>query len=161
MKLPHSDLVVDDFFRTDFEIYDNEALAIATSRVDDVNFLDQCLLVDQSSTEVAGANVLAHHDTCPSIAVLDRTADVAGAAQAIIRSKFYFQGTSPNAVDTVLVNEWVKDEFIASCREAVTWKSDFVDRMKQSRSQHTIGNKKETDMLLDIDGFTISEVHAG
>jgi aldehyde dehydrogenase (NAD+) len=46
------------------------------------------------------------------IAVVDRTADLALAAQQLVAARFAFGGTSPYAPDLVLVNEFVKREFL-------------------------------------------------
>ena len=45
------------------------------------------------------------------IAVVDRTADLASAAEQLVAARFAFGGTSPYAPDLVLVNEFVKQEF--------------------------------------------------
>lgn len=46
------------------------------------------------------------------IAIVDRTADVAAAAEQIITARFAFGGTSPYAPDVVLVNEYIKKDFL-------------------------------------------------
>ncbi|KAF2132054.1 ALDH-like protein [Dothidotthia symphoricarpi CBS 119687] len=46
------------------------------------------------------------------IAVVDRTADLAVAAEHLVTARFSFGGTSPYAPDLVLVNEFVKKEFL-------------------------------------------------
>ncbi len=161
-QLENGHLSVDTFFRTSFETYDGEAFVIATTRVQDGHFLSQCLIVDQSETAVPGTNVLAHQNTGPVVAILDRTADVSAAAHAIIRSKCYFRGTSSSAVDIVLVNEWVKERFIAQCKEAIKSETASVKRVNQSScTQRTAGEDKEAAVLLDTGGIVVSEVHPG
>jgi aldehyde dehydrogenase (NAD+) len=49
------------------------------------------------------------------IAVVDRTADLALAAQQLVTARFAFSGTSPYAPDLVLVNEFVKRDFLEHC----------------------------------------------
>ncbi|ORY19315.1 Aldehyde/histidinol dehydrogenase [Clohesyomyces aquaticus] len=46
------------------------------------------------------------------VAVVDRTANVAVAAENLVTARFSFGGTSPYAPDIVLVNEFVKKEFL-------------------------------------------------
>jgi aldehyde dehydrogenase (NAD+) len=46
------------------------------------------------------------------IAVVDRTADLALAAEQLVAARFAFGGTSPYAPDVVLVNEFVKKDFL-------------------------------------------------
>jgi acyl-CoA reductase-like NAD-dependent aldehyde dehydrogenase len=47
------------------------------------------------------------------LAVVDRTAHVDEAAQAVVRARFSRRGSSPYAPDAVLVNEFVLEEFLA------------------------------------------------
>ncbi|KAL1608343.1 hypothetical protein SLS60_003284 [Paraconiothyrium brasiliense] len=46
------------------------------------------------------------------IAVVDRTADLSSAAEALVAARFSFGGSSPYAPDLVLVNEFVERDFI-------------------------------------------------
>lgn len=46
------------------------------------------------------------------IAVVDRTADLSSAAEALVSARFSFGGTSPYAPDLVFVNEFVKRDFV-------------------------------------------------
>ncbi|KAF2728097.1 ALDH-like protein [Polyplosphaeria fusca] len=46
------------------------------------------------------------------IAVVDRTADLAAAAEQLVIARFAFGGRSPYAPDLILVNEWSKVEFL-------------------------------------------------
>ncbi|KAF1971862.1 ALDH-like protein [Bimuria novae-zelandiae CBS 107.79] len=46
------------------------------------------------------------------VAVVDRTADLSSAAEALVAARFSFGGTSPYAPDLVFVNEFVKTAFV-------------------------------------------------
>lgn len=46
------------------------------------------------------------------IAIVDRTADLASAAEHLVTARFAFGGSSPYAPDLVFVNEFVKKEFL-------------------------------------------------
>ncbi|KAE8861476.1 hypothetical protein PTNB73_07030 [Pyrenophora teres f. teres] len=46
------------------------------------------------------------------IAVIDRTADLGSAAEQLVTARFAFGGTSPYAPDIVLVNEFIKKDFL-------------------------------------------------
>lgn len=153
---------VDIFFRGEFETYDTESLVVATSRVEDATFLDSCLLVDQLPVSAQNArNVLAPPFDGKVIAVVDRTADITAAARAIVRSKCHFQGSSPYAVDLVLVNEWVKKDFIQCCNDAVEVETDFVKTVRDSR--RTKGSEPtyaEGEVLVNGNGFVLLETLA-
>jgi len=47
------------------------------------------------------------------IAVVDRTANIASAAKALVEARFAFGGNSPYAPDLILVNEFSKSEFLS------------------------------------------------
>lgn len=58
------------------------------------------------------------------VAVVERDADLDTAAQELVRARFALRGRSPYAPDLVLVNEWVKREFLeAVVRHAVRFSS--------------------------------------
>jgi hypothetical protein len=46
------------------------------------------------------------------VAVVERDADLDAAAQDLVKARFALRGRSPYAPDLVLVNEWVKREFV-------------------------------------------------
>ncbi|USP82362.1 aldehyde dehydrogenase [Curvularia clavata] len=46
------------------------------------------------------------------VAIVDRTADLASAAEQLVTARFAFGGTSPYAPDIVLVNEFIKKDFL-------------------------------------------------
>lgn len=46
------------------------------------------------------------------VAIVDRTADLAAAAEQLVTARFAFGGTSPYAPDVVLVNEFLKKDFL-------------------------------------------------
>jgi acyl-CoA reductase-like NAD-dependent aldehyde dehydrogenase len=49
-----------------------------------------------------------------TVAVVERDADIQEAAKAIVSARFSLRGRSPYAPDVVLVNEWVKKEFLSA-----------------------------------------------
>lgn len=48
------------------------------------------------------------------VAVVDRTADIVRAADALVAARFGFGGRSPYAPDVVLVNEFVREPFLSA-----------------------------------------------
>ena len=91
-----------------------DTFAIATSPVDDSEILDKGLLVTQNGKvgDRSRINELASQAGARSIAVVDRTANVQRAAQDLVQSRFAFGGSSPYASDIVIVNEFVKEDFL-------------------------------------------------
>ncbi|KAF2003490.1 ALDH-like protein [Amniculicola lignicola CBS 123094] len=75
--------------------------------------LEFCLQVIQASNNISSPNVrqLVSHDGVV-VAFVDRTANLALAAESLVTARFAFGGTSPYAPDLVLVNEYVEKEFL-------------------------------------------------
>lgn len=153
---------VDAFFRNEFKTYDGEAFAIATSRVEDTDFLGKCLVIDQTKLEGAVPHVLKHHPHRIAIAVVDRTSDLAKAAKAILKSKHSFQGTSPYAVDIVMINEWAKTRFLTQCDELLRrepWSEKKASRQKILEERNLPNEEEEEgEVLLEVNGIILSEI---
>ncbi|KAL5115930.1 hypothetical protein ACEQ8H_006152 [Pleosporales sp. CAS-2024a] len=74
------------------------------------------------------------------IAVVDRTADPASAAKQLVFARFAYGGTSPYAPDLVLVNEYIKQDFIQHALEQSTRflsRPDDLGSKPTSRIAHT------------------------
>jgi aldehyde dehydrogenase (NAD+) len=72
------------------------------------------------------------------IAIVDRTANLATAAEHLVAARFAFGGTSPYAPDVVLVNEFVKREFLEqTLKYAIPFLtgSEGIDSNEKSRPQ--------------------------
>lgn len=140
-------------------MYDGDAFAIATSPVEDTKFLENCLVVDQTTGDAVGANILKHQPDRVAVAVVDRTADLSLAARAIIKSKVAFQGTSPFAVDTVLVNEWIRKDLIAELKNTLRTETLGAPRTAKSKSQESKAfRERKEEVLVDVNGVTVSEL---
>lgn len=66
----------------------------------------------------SAAPTLVNHFVSPSesrvVAVVERDADIDAAAKSLVVARFSLRGKSPHAPDVVLVNEWVKRNFLAA-----------------------------------------------
>lgn len=83
-----------------------------------------------------------------TIAVVDQTADLLQAAEALVTARFSFSGKSPYAPDIVFVNEFVKEPFLIAAMNAavnITANLSFNDLDKHKRSQ---ASTKELDSLV-------------
>ena len=69
------------------------------------------LFVDQTGKTDA-SNSIRSLPSMRSVAVVDRTANVEHAASQILAAHLAFSGQSPHAPDLIVVNEWVKQQFI-------------------------------------------------
>ena len=90
-----------------------DTFAIASSPIRDAAILNSAIHIDQNSSEnVPKLNHLASPSRSRAFAVVDRTSDVKTAARELVAARFAFGGSSPYAPDLVLVNEFVKQDFL-------------------------------------------------
>ncbi|CAH0040538.1 unnamed protein product [Clonostachys solani] len=78
------------------------------------------------------------------IAIIERDADLQLAAKAVASARFSLRGKSPFAPDLVLVNEWVKKDFLSALAQHTsafisdTIPKDPVQKLSKSRFHDTI-----------------------
>lgn len=104
-----------DLLKTAFsKALDLEAFAVVEGNIADESFLSEALQVVQgpSADDPLLANELRSRAESLTVAVVDRTADLAAAARSIIKARIAFNGASSYAPDLVLVNEFVKEQFL-------------------------------------------------
>ncbi|KAF7891123.1 uncharacterized protein EAF02_001448 [Botrytis sinoallii] len=94
----------------------NDTFYISPRNLQDSSILESALLVDQASdSSTSNINQLISKSSNRTVAVVDRTADIESAAKSIVTTRFSFQGTSAYSPDLVIVNEFVKSDFIEAC----------------------------------------------
>lgn len=97
------------------ETLDGDTFNLATSKVDEKELDHRCAWILQNgSSESLKANQLVSPAQARVVAVVERDADLEEAAKALVTARFSFRGRSPYAPDVVLVNEWVKKEFLTA-----------------------------------------------
>ncbi|OBT52058.1 hypothetical protein VE04_08057, partial [Pseudogymnoascus sp. 24MN13] len=123
---------------------DPDTFVISAKLIEDPSILLSSLLVDQTSatTTTTIANSLSSQNKHRTIAIVDRTADIEAAAKAIVTARFKFQGASPYSPDLVIVNEYVKDEFFATCSKYASQMFVSGVKVKRSRSNAEAETKK-------------------
>ena len=89
-----------------------------------------------SSTELESSkstsfNPLVSPSQSRVVAIVDRTADPAKAAQALVTARLSFGGNSPYAPDLVLVNEYVKKTFLVAIMEELV---RFRENLKTAKA---------------------------
>jgi len=83
---------------------DADTFTILDSAPEDTSFQDSCTQLLPIPSKIATANILVSPSTSRAIAIVDRSSHLESA-------RFSFGGHSPYAPDSVLVNEFVIDEF--------------------------------------------------
>jgi hypothetical protein len=134
-----------------------DTFAIASSPVRDAALLKLAVHVDQNSSEDwPRGNQLASPSHSRAFAVVDRTSDIKLAARELVAARFTFDGTSPYAPDLVLVNEFVKQEFVQAVVEegrklTSTTKTYGEEKSsKPNRTSAALEALKKTDSNLQI-----------
>lgn len=95
-----------------------DTFAIASSPIRDTAILDSAIYIDQNSSEARPrTNHLASPSHSRAFAIVDRTADVKTAARELVAARFAFGGSSPYSPDLVLVNEFIKKDFLQAVIE--------------------------------------------
>lgn len=95
------------------ETLDGDTFDITSSKVDEKELDYRCLYILQNgSADSPKANELVSPSQAKVVAVVERDANLEEAAKALVTARFSFRGRSPYAPDIVLVNEWVKKEFL-------------------------------------------------
>jgi hypothetical protein len=92
------------------QVLDADTFAISEGRPD-AAFLEKTLVVAQTSTPSFSGRSLVSPITARTVAVVDRTADVQGAARSLVAARFAFGGRSTYSPDVVLVQEFAMKTF--------------------------------------------------
>ena len=131
-----------------------------------VSELNSAFVVDQTSdNSVPTLNQLPSNSNRRVIAVIDRAADIEHAAKAIVAARFSFRGTSAYSPDLVIVNEFIKNEFIEACSR---YAGKFVgpcSKVKRSQdnddSKKTLKDAEEKGeiSMFGSSSFKIVEIH--
>jgi len=95
---------------------DCDTFYLSTTSLQKISALESAFLVDQTTgSSVSTLNQLPSNQNRRAIVIIDRGADIEKAAKGIVTARFSFQGLSVYSPDLVVVNEFIKDEFIEAC----------------------------------------------
>ncbi|KAL3294956.1 aldehyde dehydrogenase PutA [Colletotrichum asianum] len=141
LELPPSLRELDSFLRSELTILDHDAFVVVSSAVTDTDTLSRCCIVDQSTTSPNTGTTLSSKPESMTAAVVDRTAKMEDAVDAVCTARFSFGGQSPYAPDLVLVNEWVRDEFVTLCLQRLSAEA------ARSKSETSSGRAVRQDIL--------------
>ncbi|PYH48926.1 uncharacterized protein BP01DRAFT_420657 [Aspergillus saccharolyticus JOP 1030-1] len=119
---------------------DADTFAVSEERPDG-SFLDQVIIIDQNDGRgLVSRQTISSPSTARTIAVVDRTADVPAAAEALVAARFTFGGRSPYSPDVVLVQEFVMKEFM----EAVLQRSSKYLGGQNGEARQAVVNPRRT-----------------
>ncbi|PYI19517.1 aldehyde dehydrogenase PutA [Aspergillus violaceofuscus CBS 115571] len=117
---------------------DADTFAVSEDRPD-VSFLSQVVVLNQNGDagQISGQSI-SSPSTARTIAVVDRTADVPAAAEALVAARLTFGGRSPYSPDVVLVQEFVMKEFV----EAVLQRSSKYLGGQNGEARQAVANPR-------------------
>lgn len=122
------------------EVLDADTFDISQQPISDSAFLDRCLQVvqDYDPEQVLSQHQIVSSTNIRTAAVVDRAADLDKAAKALVNARFAYKGRSPYAPDVVLVNEFIKKDFLqAVVRHSISVESESVVENGSSEKQKT------------------------
>ncbi|KAF4882337.1 4,4'-diaponeurosporen-aldehyde dehydrogenase [Colletotrichum fructicola] len=162
LELPPSLRELDSFLRSELTILDHDAFVIVSSAVTDTDTLSRCCIVDQLTTTPHVGTTLSSKSESMTVVIVDRTAKMEDAVDAVCTARFSFGGQSPYAPDLVLVNEWVRDEFVTLCvqrlsAEAARSKSE-TSSGRAVRQDIPMNGTAPVDVLFDTRGIKLVEL---
>lgn len=97
-------------------------------------------VLQNGSPEPQLANHLVSRPEARVVAVVERDADLEAAAEVLVRARFGLRGKSPYAPDVVLVNEWVKKDFLSAVAQcSIRFMPDAGDVTPASASRRKEG----------------------
>ncbi|RGP75120.1 aldehyde dehydrogenase family 3 member b1 [Fusarium longipes] len=103
---------------------DRDIFAVSTQPITPEDLNTSHTIVSQNgSTGPILRNHLVSDPKTPVVAFVERDADIASAAQALVSARFSLQGRAPYAPDVVFVNEWVKKDLL---RALVQQSTEFL-----------------------------------
>ena len=100
------------------EALDKDVFHYTTEKVTEADLPHPHIRVLQNGTPSTLSHHLVSHPDALVASVVERDADVTAAARALVLARFGLRGTSPYAPDIVLVNEWVKKEFLVAVTQS-------------------------------------------
>lgn len=135
------------------EALDGDTFSITSRSVDEAELGFRCLYVRQSgSTELVKTNELVSPSEARVVAVVERDANIEEAAKALVTARSSFRGRSPYAPDVVLVNEWVKKEFLnAAVQHSIQYLTEEDGWAHENG--HVLGNapiREKPDSILEL-----------
>lgn len=87
--------------------------------------------------------------------MVDRAADFENAAKSIVTARFSFQGTSPYSPDLVIVNDFIRGEFVEACtrRASKFFSSNKANSRENNAVSHTKKAFKDAESKSQISTF--------
>jgi acyl-CoA reductase-like NAD-dependent aldehyde dehydrogenase len=119
---------------------DPDSFAAASTPVQDEGVLAMSVYVSQTGdvstrTGTTAASLIESSPSLPAVAVVDRSADMDQAAQALVRARFSFGGRSPYSPDIVFVNEFTKKDFLTALVRATIAAGDATEYCGSSQEK--------------------------
>ena len=116
-------------------VLDRDTFHISKDKLGDEYVYQVDLVIDQTASGISRVKVSNTPPQERTVCILDRTGDLELAARTITATRTDPTYTSPYSPDLVLVNEYLKDTFIARCLDFAD-QSDHSSSMKAATSEY-------------------------
>jgi acyl-CoA reductase-like NAD-dependent aldehyde dehydrogenase len=144
---------VPDLLRSAFwKALDSDAVCVIEGDVEDRSFLTEAVFVDQTSTapRLPASSELRTCGDSRVITIVDRTANVDEAASVIIQARLAFNGRSNYAPDLVVVNEFVKKQFLEAAARHIVAQNGTPSNSQPQQQSRSIAKQAESDSAASI-----------
>ncbi|RAK97979.1 aldehyde dehydrogenase PutA [Aspergillus ibericus CBS 121593] len=118
---------------------DADTFAISEERPDSA-FLERTHVVAQNDSIPLSSSTLSSPISSKTVAVVDRTANIPAAAEALVSARFAFGGRSTYSPDVVLVQEFAMKEFV----EAIIQRSSKYLGGQNGEARQTVVNPRRS-----------------
>ncbi|OOF94941.1 hypothetical protein ASPCADRAFT_397666 [Aspergillus carbonarius ITEM 5010] len=140
------------------QVLDADTFAISEERPDG-SFLERTHIIAQNDSVSLSSNTLSSPTSSITVALVDRTANIPAAAEALVSARFAFGGRSTYSPDIVLVQEFAMKEFV----EAIIQRSSKYLGGQNGEARQTIANPRRASSgisLLDTAMGTLAGTYA-
>lgn len=136
---------------------DHNVIEFVSSRASDEDLSPNHIRLFQEKSQnerqpASSKNLFPLLSSTQAVTIVDRTADLTSAAEAIATARFAYGGNSPYAPDLVLVNEFVKSQFLRALMQATM--DQLSLRMSVDAKSSPSRNSQQTASLIaaEIEG---------
>ena len=127
------------------QVLDADTFAISEERPDG-SFLERTHIIAQNDSVSLSSNTLSSPTSSTTVALVDRTANIPAAAEALVSARFAFGGRSTYSPDIVLVQEFAMKEFV----EAIIQRSSKYLGGQNGEARQTIANPRRASSGISL-----------
>jgi hypothetical protein len=137
---------------------DSETFFASTTSISETQIEQSNLIVNQQIECQHTSRTIGNNHLGLSVAIVERSADLKLAARYILDARLFSDGTSPYAPDLIVVNEWIMDDFRATCSRYARSLKVTSKSLPKETSELVASMEKQGQVHTDIPGLAIFEI---